>query len=211
MLGIKNFDFIKHRVYIENFLYLAGCGRNLPEDRGGHQDGWGAGWYENGIAKAYKSAGSAVKESEVYFKKLEEIGSSSILIVHFRKSSWKGTVKKSNSHPFIYGKKFIFAHNGTLYEYKKLETYKTGHLDSWTLGSYIVKNGVYAFKNIKNLRHSSYTFLFSDRKNLFALREYTINPDYYTLYLKKDGGVIISSEPLGNGFKILKKDLLYIF
>jgi len=126
MLGIKNFQYNKHKEILENFFELATTGKVQKGDPPGHLDGWGTGYYrsrfrrnKNNNAFVYKSGNSVVKEKKEFFKTLERISDSKILIVHLRKSAWDKTATEKNAHPFKY-KKYIFAHNGTIRDYKKL-------------------------------------------------------------------------------------------
>lgn len=215
ILGIKNFDYQIHKGVIEEFFKLAQSGKTLPGDSKGHLDGWGIGHYQDGQAIVFKSGNSVVEEKDKFFKKIKEIAKSKILIVHFRKSAWKNTSSVKNSHPFKY-KNYLFAHNGTIYDYKKL--LKINALDSETFFRFIldspgdsptekIKNAVEYIRN--NHKFSSLTFLFSEGTNLYAYRDYQKFPDYYTLYQHNS---LISSQPppVKKHWKILKSKKLVI-
>lgn len=61
--------------------------------------------------------------------------------------------------------------------------------------------------------HSSLTCIFSDGAKLYAYREFTKRPDYYTLYQTKLGNsTIICSEPVSDrlSWQLLKKGQLLI-
>ncbi|HCJ66093.1 MAG TPA: class II glutamine amidotransferase [Elusimicrobia bacterium] len=215
MLGIKNFDYQKHKKVIEEFFKLAQSGKTLPGNSPGHLDGWGIGYYQNGQAIVFKSGNSVVEEKDKFFKKIREIAKSKILILHFRKSAWKNTSNTKNAHPFKY-KNYLFAHNGTIYDYKHL--LKMNALDSETFFRFILGSPgnsptekiKKAVENIKNKhKFSSLTFLFSEGINLYAYRDYQKSPDYYTLYQDNS---LISSQPLPfkNRWKILKSKKLVI-
>jgi len=227
MLGIKHFDYTKHRELVENFFKLAEIGKVPENSNPGHTDGWGIGYYKNDEAVVRKSGGSVIKEKSDFFETLGKIAYSPVLIIHFRKSAWAGTNSPDNSHPFQY-KHILFAHNGTIYDYKNLlkdikpnDRLQFAALDSEVFFLYIINNissGIdHAFKKsvshiMKNNRYSSLTCVFTDGCSLYAFREYTKSPDYYTLYYAKLGNSdIISSEPISEkiNWEILRKDKLF--
>lgn len=229
MLGIKNFDYKKHKNIIQNFFLLAEKGKVPPKNPKGHQDGWGIGWYENGVPKVLKSAKSVVEEKEKFLKQIKEIKETRILIIHFRKSAWKNTNSKKNSHPFKDDKtKIIFAHNGTIKTYQNLFKYINNKnlscLDSETYFWLLINN----YKKINNLKDAffetvneiktecdflSLTCIFSDGKNLYCFRKFTKLPNYYTLYItKKDKSIIICSEKIDDSkWKLIKpSDFIFV-
>lgn len=59
MIGIKHFDYDKHKDILTGFLGLARDGKVLPGDSTGHTDGWGIGYYKNRKAVITKSGHSA--------------------------------------------------------------------------------------------------------------------------------------------------------
>ncbi len=213
MLGIKNFEYQKHKDIIQKFFLLAEKGKVPPNNKKGHLDGWGVGWYENCKPKIYKSENSMTQEKEKFFNLIEKINKTKILIIHLRKSAWKNTNLAKHSHPFKDDTtKIIFAHNGTIYEYKNLWKFivekKAYWLDSETYFWCFINN----FKKTKNIKlaflktikeikstckFSSLTCIFSEGKNLYCFREYKKLSNYYTLYLtEKNNTKIISSEKI---------------
>ncbi len=211
MLGIKNFDWRRHQEVLENFFALARRGNILPGDPPGHEDGWGIAYYRSGAPKLEKSGASVVADKKRYWRTLEAIGRSSILLVHLRKSSWSGTSSASHAHPFILDE-FTFAHNGTIRDYKKLRSEIPGGeelsaaLDSEVYFRYIMKgisSGLEkAFRQAvrrirKENKYSALNAIFSDGRRLYGYREYRRNPEYYSLYrASAAGAVFISSEPV---------------
>lgn len=213
MMGITNFDHDGHRALCDSFLQLARSGRLLPGDPPGHADGWGIGYYENGEARVFKSGRSAIDESAVIRAKLEEIGRSPFLVVHLRKSAWPKTSTPENAHPFLYGN-VIFAHNGTIRDYSGLADKISSvpkpppaALDSEVFLRYVVDRGpsdiekafAAAAEEIRSHhKYSALNSIFSDGRALYAYRDYTKDPDYYTLYAAAvEGSHIVSSEPVG--------------
>lgn len=84
-------------------------------------DGWGIAYYPDKAAQVMKEPLSA--EESRLSKFIQEYGSieSKIFISHVRLSS-VGTVAYKNTHPFereLFGKDFVFAHNGTLGNYRE--------------------------------------------------------------------------------------------
>lgn len=214
MLGITNFDYDKHSELLRNFFKLAETGKTLKGDSCGHLDGWGIGWYKNSRAFIHKSGKPITKEKDAYFGLLEKIGRSLVLIAHLRKSAYSDPNTKKDAHPFKY-KNVIFAHNGTICDYEKLigqispqdkPPYKA--LDSEIYARFIISRSA---RNLKkklseavsfireNNKYSSLTCLLTDGKTLYAYREFTKSPEYYTLYRARSGkSNIISSEPVSD-------------
>jgi predicted glutamine amidotransferase len=228
MLGINNFNYIAHKKTLESFFLLAKNGKTLKGDSKGHTDGWGIAYYKGNKLSIYKSGKSVLKEKNKYFSKLKKIGKSGVLIVHFRKSSWKDTNASAHAHPFGY-KNISLGHNGTVYDYKKLLNHipKTFHLNSEALDSEVYFYHIlsYALEGLKkallkssayirkNNKYSSLTALLSDGRKLFAYRQYSKSPDYYTLYHSKLKNTdLVSSEPLAKtGWSKLSKNKIYVY
>ena len=210
MLAVTNFDLGLHGDIIENFFALASTGNVPPGNEPGHLDGWGIGYYRNGRARVVKSGGSVINERKRFLGALKRIKRSRVLIVHFRKSAWKDTSLKEHAHPFFF-KNNIFAHNGTVYDYKKLlklipERFLPWHeaLDTEVFFRYLACNFPKHLKTAiesaaKRCRYSSLNFLLSDGKRLYACRRYSKWPGYYTLFAAKSAGsMIVSSEPVSS-------------
>lgn len=217
MLGIKNFDFGKHQQILVDFIELSRIGKVPEGNPPGHNDGWGIGYYKNNKATVIKSGNPIIKDKNKILKILKSIKRTKILIVHMRKSSWKKTNTANNSHPFKY-KNIILGHNGTIWDYKKLIKNPNG-LDSKVYLQFIMTNYTGDITNAfnksvsylrKNSDYTSLTCLFSDGTKLYAYREYTKSPWYYTLYKTQvNNSAIFCSEPLSDlKWKLLKKDSL---
>jgi len=208
MLAITNFNFVTHRGLLEDFYKLAGCGQVPPKNPSGHLDGWGIGYYSKGRPRVVKSGGSVITERKRFFGALKQIGHSRVLIAHFRKSAWESTTLKKNSHPFNF-KNYIFAHNGTIYDYKGLLEFipkkyrpRPGALDTEVFFRYLLPGYPKTFRtSVKKLArlsgYSAMNFLMSDGKKLYAYRRSTKWPSYYTLFsAKAKDSIIIASEKL---------------
>jgi len=229
MLGLKNFEYRRHKEILENFFKLAEIGKIPPGNTPGHGDGWGIGYYKNGEAVVRKSGGSISEEKEYFFETCARIGYSKIILAHFRKSAWPETSTANHAHPFSY-KDILFAHNGTIHDYQTLleeiaaaEQPRPGALDSEVYFHYVMsfaslsleKAFKKAVQNIKKKNsYSSLTCLFSDGGRLYAYREYSNNPAYYSLHYAAIGNAsIISSEPISPAvpWKILRRGKLFVF
>ena len=229
MLGIKNFDYARHKEILENFLMLADTGNVPPGSKPGHHDGWGIGYYENGRAVVHKSGGSAAAEKQDFWKACARIGRSKVLLVHLRKSAWQGTSIADHAHPFSH-EGFLFAHNGTIEDYKTLLTQFTGQdqprpdaRDTEVYFRYVMKfaslGAVNALKKaVRHIRkfnsYTSLTCLFSDGKRLYGFREYSHHPEYYSLYHASFGeATLICSQPLCPRlkWKMLRKGTPFVF
>jgi predicted glutamine amidotransferase len=79
-----------------------------------HPDGWGVGWYENGLPHVVRSLTPAHGDTE--FEKLSHFVSAQTVLAHVRKAS-VGAISLPNTHPFQRGR-WLFAHNGTLPEWE---------------------------------------------------------------------------------------------
>lgn len=213
MLGVKNFEYKKHKDIIEKFFLLSENGKVPPNNKKGHLDGWGVGWYEHRKPKIYKSGTSAIEEKEKFFNLIEKINKTKILIIHLRKSAWENTNSQKHSHPFKDDTtKIIFAHNGTIYNYENLwnsiiekkeffldsETYFWCFINNLKKTTTVDTAFLNTIKEIKSTcKFSSLTCIFSDGKNLYCFREYTKLPNYYTLYFaEKNNTKIVSSEKI---------------
>lgn len=230
MLGLKNFEYDKHKEILENFLALADTGNIPPRSKKpGHHDGWGIGYYENGQAVVHKSGGSAAKEKEDFWKTCARIDHSKVLLVHLRKSSWPGTSVADHAHPFSH-EGFLFAHNGTickcetlLKEFTEPDKPRPDARDTEVYFRYMMKfaslGAVKALKkavqHIKKYNsYTSLTCLFSDGNRLYGYREYSKYPAYYSLYQATfEDAVVISSQPLSPRlrWKMVPKAKLIVF
>jgi predicted glutamine amidotransferase len=220
-------DHQESALILEKFQRLAEFGK-VPGASKGHKDGWGIVAYAKGkpflYAKNYKDAFNDPKYSAAIEglkdKKFD------IVIGHLRKAS-VGSKNKNNAHPFIYNN-FSFCQNGTVIESKKIPlTAKSkkivkGNSDSERLFAYILqrlnekketdtktidKAINESIKHIqKNFDYTAINTVFSDGKQIWALREvneknYFVKKykllDYYSLLIGKgDGYSIICSENL---------------
>jgi glutamine amidotransferase len=212
---------------LEEFQRLAEFGK-VPGASNGHKDGWGIVAYSKGkpflYARNYKDAFKDQKYSVAVEglknKKLD------IIIGHLRKAS-VGSKNTENSHPFVRGA-FSFCQNGTVMDSQKIPL-KTkfkkivkGNSDSERLFVYILQrlnekkktNTETIGETIKesaeyiqkNFDYTAMNMVFSDGKQIWALREVNEKNSfvkkyklisYYSLFIGRgDGFSIICSEKL---------------
>src|SRR5205085_199648 len=81
-----------------------------------HPDGWGVGWYEDGVPRVVRSLTPAHGDAD--FEKLSHFVSAQTVLAHVRKAS-VGRVAEDNTHPFQRGP-WLFAHNGTIPDWDRV-------------------------------------------------------------------------------------------
>lgn len=212
LLGITSFDLSRHEKIVERFCGLAGAGAVMPGDRPGHQDGWGLALYRKGNLEVHKSGGNLLHETDRLFEILHRAPTSPVLILHLRKSAWKGSSTARHAHPFCCGN-IAFAHNGTVYGYERLlPTITTPGPPPDALDTEVFFHHVMSGAQTRDLReafldtaslikreysYSALNTLFSDGRSLFAYRDFTKEPDYYSLFKARGkDSVYVSSEKL---------------
>lgn len=89
-----------------------------------HCDGWGIGYFVNNEPYVFKSAESASADSR--FVTFSEQLHSQTILVHVRQAT-VGKKDSLNSHPFRYGT-WMFAHNGTLFDFDQLKSRINTHI-----------------------------------------------------------------------------------
>ncbi|MFX0134522.1 MAG: class II glutamine amidotransferase [Candidatus Hodarchaeota archaeon] len=156
-----------------------------------HKDGWGIAFYEPRTFNVIKEAKPAYQSSLSKF--MAEYVKSHLIIAHIRKAS-HGKVNLRNTHPFqreLFGKSWVFAHNGTVFERPELRNFKLlryfpiGTTDSELAFCYILdrlkeKGYKLPFEQKSNLIIDSikaidmgafgFNFLMSDSVNLYVYR-----------------------------------------
>ncbi len=227
LLGIRNFDFATHRQIIENFCDLARTGNVMAGDPPGHGDGWGMALHLNSRWEVHKSGRNLLEERGHVLNHLSKAGKCPVMILHLRKSAWSNSATTRHAHPFQY-KNTVFAHNGTIYNYQGLIPGITvpglaeDALDTEVFFLRIMSDPspslAEAFLNTVSVIQRDYSFsalncLFSDGRNLFAYRDYTKEPDYYSLFKASDkNSWFISSQPLTENlfWELMKKKELLV-
>ena len=212
LLGITNFDAARHEPLVARFCDLALSGAVMPGDPPGHQDGWGLALYREGNLVVHKSGGNLLDEADRLFGLLNTMPRSPVLILHLRKSAWKGSSSARHAHPFQHGN-VAFAHNGVVYGYERLlPSITIAGLEPDALDTevffYHVMSGAQscdlgqAFSVTASLikreyRYSALNTLFTDGHRLFAYRDFSKEPDYYSLFTAREkDSVYVSSQAL---------------
>ena len=211
LLGVTNFEYSRHDKIVKNFCELARTGTVMAGDSPGHGDGWGLAFYQGGKLIVHKSGGNLLDEADKVIGILSGIGRSPVVILHLRKSAWNDTTCTRHAHPFHYNN-VVFAHNGTVYDYKGLipaitvpglgeDALDTEVLFYHFMSAQSLELGQ-AFLDTVSIIKQEYKFsalncLFSDGTKLFAYRDYSKEPEYYSLYKSSsETSVLISSQPL---------------
>lgn len=216
LLGITNFEFPRHRTLVENFCGLARTGMVMAGDPPGHGDGWGLAFYRAGELVVHKSGADLLEETAKVIGILSAAAKSPVVLLHLRKSAWTGTSNTRHAHPFHYDN-VAFCHNGVVYDYKgflpdihtplgedALDTEVFFHhfmsARSDDLGQ-VFLDTVSTIKQ-RGYRFSALNCIFSDGARMFAYRDYSKEPDYYSLYKAfPENSCVISSEPLGGNIR----------
>lgn len=210
MLAILGLAPVEPQV-LANFRKLATDGRVPSGSKKGHQSGWGAIRYEGGKPLYLRRTVESADTDSSFDEMVSTLSSSpaGMLLLHLRKAS-SGPKKSSNTHPFIWDN-YAFAHNGTVQGFDEPVGFPLeGDTDSERLFKLILTSiskgldTVQAVRKtlrvVKEYSHTSLTFILSDGQRLYAFRECTEQPDYYTLiYHKRESQIIISQEPVSDG------------
>ncbi|HBG04260.1 MAG: class II glutamine amidotransferase [Geobacteraceae bacterium GWC2_58_44] len=211
LLGVTNFEYSRHEKIVRNFCRLARSGNVMAGDPPGHGDGWGLALYRGGELIVRKSGGNLLDEADKVIEILSGVGRSPVVILHLRKSAWNDTTCTRHAHPFHHNN-VVFAHNGVVYGYKgllpdiripglgedALDTevffYRFMSAQSPDLGQSFLDTVALIKRGYK---FSALNCLFSDGARLFAYRDYSKEPEYYSLYKScSETSGIISSQPL---------------
>ncbi len=155
--------------------------------------GWGLGFYPDNTAIVIKEPRDAIKSKLSNFVNNYPYIRSEIIISHVRYAT-HGKSEYRNTHPFqriIYGKDFVFAHNGSLRaNYLELGYLEPlGETDSERLFCYILENFRYDYTYLQELLNEINDFgtmnlIFSDGEYLFAYHD---KHGYKNLYAVRRG------------------------
>ena len=94
-----------------------------------HRDGWGVAFYRDGTAIVIKEPLPAPNSNMAKILRDTNYVRSNVVISHVRKGT-KGGKTYANTHPFrreLYGKEWVFAHNGDVSRIEELEEFKLKH------------------------------------------------------------------------------------
>jgi predicted glutamine amidotransferase len=211
VLGITNFDYSRHQNIVVRFCELARCGVVMAGDPPGHEDGWGMAFYQDKQLFVHKSGVNLLEETDKVFGILCAAKTSPVMILHLRKSAWADSSTTRHAHPF-HDNNTVFFHNGVVYGYQglipaiTLPGLRADALDTEVFFYHIMSGtsrdlGRAFLETVSIIRqeykYSALNCLFSDGEKLFAYRDYTKEPEYYSLYKAfSENSCFISSEPL---------------
>jgi predicted glutamine amidotransferase len=212
LLGVTNFDYSAQKDIVDGFCGLARTGKVMAGDPPGHGDGWGLAFWDQGKLVVDKSGGNLIDEAGRVHDQLRRVGESPVMILHLRKSAWSDSTSTRHAHPFHHDN-VAFVHNGVVYDYKEFLPEITG-LEADALDTEVF---FYHFMSARSrglgdafldtvrkikregLRFSALNCLFSDGATLYAYRDYSKEPDYYSLYKSSTPtSSFVSSEPLSD-------------
>jgi predicted glutamine amidotransferase len=173
-----------------------------------HPNGWGIGWYEGSSPVVTKEPISAAESKEL--RRAAAHVHSRIVIAHVRKATC-GEVSEVNCHPFRYND-WLFAHNGWVKDRESLlskldVTHRAairGETDSEVYFHWVIQNVEKTGTVLEGLRSAlqevtNYTglnFILADGTNLYAYRNASRSPNYYSLFF-------LTRDPEGSGFEEL--------
>ena len=211
LLGVTNFEYSRHEKIVRNFCELARTGTVMAGDPPGHGDGWGLAFYQDGALVVHKSGANLLDETDRVIETLCGVGKAPVVILHLRKSAWSDTTSTRHAHPFQFDN-VAFVHNGVVYGYKGLLPDITipglgeDALDTEVFFYHFMSASALglgqAFLETVSLIKREYKFsalncLFSDGTKLYAYRDYSKEPDYYSLFKSfSENSCIVSSQPL---------------
>ncbi len=178
-----------------------------------HPDGWGIGWYGPSGPQVHKEPLAALA-SQRYVQTTAQ-ATSRIFVAHVRFAT-RGKETSENCHPFLW-RRWLFAHNGTLYHHDRLREQLhpqhreaiQGQTDSEVFFHWILQNiaehasvpeGIAAA--VEMLGHyKALNFLLSDGSCLYAYRDALGRESYYSLFwLQRDpsepGPLVLKSQEL---------------
>ncbi|MHA1301275.1 MAG: class II glutamine amidotransferase [Candidatus Helarchaeota archaeon] len=186
-----------------------------------HKDGWGIAFYEPRTFNIIKEAKPAYQSSLSKFIAESDYVKSHLIIAHIRRAS-HGNVSLRNTHPFqreFFGKPWVFAHNGTVFERPELRNFKLnyyfpiGQTDSELAFCYILDrlrnkghkttkgeiiDSIMSSINAIDVGAFGFNFLMSDTEYLYAYRGKRGPTLYFTNHSigNADKSIIISTKKL---------------
>lgn len=209
-LLVKSQQEIEIFPFLEKFAFI--CKKSKVYQ--GH--GWGlAGWKKEGLF-IHKSIKPVWKDS------LCKFGQASFFLVHARSAFMNRDIMLKHNMPFWDGK-YLFAFNGELRGVKLKARGETGAEKLFSLiktfengnGNLAsgIRNSIQAIKS-RTRRIKAINLVISDLKTIYLYSYFTEDPDYFTLYFRKEAGILaISSEPLPeiNHWERIENDKMEVF
>ena len=186
------------------FQQLAQYGQVVPDATSpGHHDGWGIVTIRDHIQVEGKSSHDA-SESLEFQRCATDLGNnfSGILFAHLRKAS-RGSVNLENAHPFVHDP-YVFMHNGTVFfpdqsesDSKHFFSLLRSHPASDISSQY---SQTIQGLRIQNIGFSSLSSMVATSDGVWAYREFSRHPQYYTIYyLEQPTYTILCQEKIDVG------------
>jgi len=156
-------------------------------------DGWGLAFYPDNSAVVFKEPLTATESRLASFIENYELIKSKIFIGHVRLAS-RGELSYRNTHPFkreLFGKDYVFAHNGTLHGYRELKLGRfepVGETDSEYLFCYLLSQ--IEERGIVEWKKSDFDWLaglLAEINNYGYLNCVFSDSEYLFCYYDKDG------------------------
>ncbi len=198
MIAFSASEDIPIQPFLDHLLWMASSGKRAP-----HPHGWGYFVLNaSGFASVVKS------QRPIFVDVPKSQLKASVGLFHARKASKGTAINLDNAHPYVIfnGSLHVLAHNGGIEDVSEQESegLSTG-VDSEMILRNIVEFGVEeGYRRLCRRRTSSLTFFYYFHPRLYALRHCTRLCDYYTLFYKvKNGTVLVSSEPISEGWEEL--------
>ena len=154
----------------------------------GHHDGWGIVSIRDQIKVEGKSPLNAFENVE-FQRCATDLGNnfSGILFAHLRKAS-RGSINLENTHPFV-NDPCIFMHNGTVYFPDQSGSDSKHYFSLLRAQSASDPPGKYAqmLESLKSqeIGYSSLSSMLATQENVWVYREFSRNPQYYTIYYRE--------------------------
>jgi predicted glutamine amidotransferase len=215
MMAIIGDSPIKKSDLLLRFRCLSVFGKVREGADPGHEHGWGILSYRNNLPKHLGKSTEPAWRDRQYGAACQKVRNTDrIVLAHLRKKS-SGEISLQNTQPLI-SEKWSFGHNGTVHS----PSFNAGvQSDSHFLLDGLVRaieessstsiERIIA-KNVARIRedilrepnkdgrtYSSLTFMLSDGKSLYVLRDFTEQEDYYAMYyLEMPGGAVFCQEKL---------------
>lgn len=232
---------IKNSTIINNFLKQSNTPKNTPfincsRDYDINMDGYGFGWYKKNRWNIqnkfyyYKSKNNYFNDYNKYI--MNTLNDKTIILGHIRAITKDDKPNYHNSHPFLYNNT-LWAHNGSI-DTKSIDTGSIdtksieikGTTDSEYMHKLFVKNLIknnynyekniliytikHFFKKLSNKDTANIVYM--DQQYIWVSRYYKeTKTDPLSLYYDNSNGIIVSSEPVTETFRVFPENNVFVF
>lgn len=205
---------------------------NNHRDYDNHKDGFGFAWLKNNNFEIYKN--TCIYTEDKILNDIIDFMPKDIIIGHIRRKSFPIT-SYYNTHPFKY-KNNIFCHNGSIKDFHiyknlllkfiswKYLKYIKGETDSEILFylylSLLDNQEINKYEKAMNELFELFiylnielaaNFIFAN-KDVIIVTRYIINSNQApSLYIDTSNGIVISSEPITDNWKLINENTILIF